>query len=283
MKVILVNEGRAAGLNEAQGTDEQVNRLTADLTEKIMDGYAAREFMTFEFNVDVDYRGRNGSRRTVSVPVELTPDYFEDLGVGDADTNDKYWCRNHKYPVYIRISLKGGRKASRAVIANSVSHELMHVITLVREFMENRQGKTDLFDAHREHDALGKVQYFLCDNEQSSYVQGMYSWCKEWTEKIAREKGRKPTRKEFEKVVRSSREWDWLMYCEEVIDNAEAEDIEERIWQQNGGKPDGDLRKYTGIRSSHASFRRYYYDRIEKSRIKLLKAAYKGYEDGLKE
>lgn len=75
---------------ESQGADEQVNRLTADLTEKIMDGYAEQEFMTFEFKMKVDYKSGNGSRRTVSVPVELTPDYFEDLGVGDADTDDRY-------------------------------------------------------------------------------------------------------------------------------------------------------------------------------------------------
>ncbi len=270
-------------LNEAQGTNDQVNRLTADLTEKIMDGYAGQEFMTFEFKMNVDYRSRNGSRKTVSVPVELTPDYFEDLGVGDADTDDKYWCRNHKWPVYIRISLKGGRQANRATISNSVSHELMHVITLVREFMEGRQGETELLVAHREHDALGKVQYFLCDNEQSSYVQGMYTWCKACTEKIVKEKGRKPTKKEFEAVVKRSREWKWLLYCEQVIDNAEAEDIEERIWRQNGGQPNGDLRKYTGIGSSHASFRNYYYGRIEKSKMKMLKAAYKGYTDAVAE
>lgn len=159
----------------------------------------------------------------------------------------------------------------------------MHVITLVREFMENRRDGTELFVDHREHDALGKVQYFLCDNEQSSYVQGMYTWCKECAGKIMREKGRRPTKKEFEAAVRRSREWKWLLYCEQVIDDAEAEDIEQRIWRQNGGRPDGDLHRYTGIGSSHASFRKYYYDRIEKSKAKMLKAAYKGYADAVAE
>lgn len=273
-----------AGLNEAQGTDDQVNRITADLTEKIMDGYAKRKPMTFEFNMDVDYKTENGDRKTVSVPVEVDPGYYDDLDCGGGDTDDHYWCRNNDYPVYIRINLTGGQKrVSPSMISNIVSHELMHVITLVREFMENRQGKTELFTGRRIHDALGKVQYFLCDNEQSSYVQGMYSWCKGCTEKIMKEKGRKPTKKEFEAAVKRSMEWKWLLYCERVIDNAEAEDIEERIWQENGGQLDGDLRKYTGIGSSHAGFRRYYYDRIEKSKTKMLKAAYKGYADAVAE
>lgn len=284
MKVILLNKGKVAGLNEAQGTDEQVNRITADLTEKIMDGYAGRKLMTFEFSMDVDYRTESGGRETVSVPVEVNPGYYDDLDCGGGDTDAHYWYRNNDYPVYIRINLTGGQKrVSPSMISSSVSHELMHVITLVREFMENRQGKTALFDVRQEHDALGDVQYFLCDNEQSSYVQGMYSWCKMRTEKIMKEKGRKPTRKEFEAVVKCSREWKWLLYCERVIDNAEVEDIEDRIWRQNGWQRNGELHRYTGIGSSHASFRRYYYDRIEKSKTKMLKAAYKGYADAVAE
>lgn len=284
MKVYILNENKITRLNEAQGTDDQVNRITADLTEKIIDGYAERKLMTFEFDMDVDYKTENGGRKTVSVPVEVNPGYYNDLDRGGGDTDAHYWYRNNDYPIYIRINLAGGRNwMSPSRVSCNVSHELMHVITLVREFMENRQGKTELFTCRRIHDALGAVQYFLSDNEQSSYVQGMYSFCKAYVEKIVKEKGRKPTKKEFEAAVKSSREWKWLLYCERVIDDAEAEDIEERIWRENGGRPDGELRRYTGIGSSHAGFRRYYYDKIEKSKTKMLKAAYKGYTDAVAE
>lgn len=272
---------RKRRLNESQGTDDDVNRLTADLVGKIMKGYEEHKPMTFEFRMDVDYRD-NGSRKTVSVPVELTPDYFPDLGVEHADTDDRYWCRNREWPVYIRISLKGGKRVNQTTLSDSVSHELMHVKTLVRELMENRRDATWMFVNDREPDKLGFLQYFLSKNEMSSYVQGMYSRCKYATERIMREKGRRPTRNEFLDMIRKSMEWRYVQECDRIIDYAEAEDIEDRMRWQNNDEQGYDLRRYTGIGSSHASFRQYYYSQLEAVKKKLVKAAYKGYCDALK-
>ena len=269
-------------LCESQGTDDDVNRLTADLTEKIMKGYEERRLMTFDFRMDVDYTD-NGARKTISVPVELTPDYFPDLGVEQADTDDVYWGRNHEWPIYIRVSLKGGKKVNRPAISDTVSHELMHVKTLVREAMERRRDATWMFVNKRRGDDLGFLQYFLSKNEMSSYVQGMYFKCRYATEKILREKGRRPTRREFTDVVRKSMEWKYAQECEAIIDGAEADDIEDRISQQNNSEQDYDLRRYTGIGSSHASFRRYYYGMLDAVKRKMLKAAYKGYCDACDE
>jgi hypothetical protein len=138
-----------------------------------------------------------------------------------------------------------------------------------------------MFVNMREHDELGFLQYFLSENEMSSYVQGMYFRCMYATERIMREKGRRPTRREFLDMIRKSVEWKYVQKCDHIIDDAEAEDIEDRMRQQNNGELGYDLRRYTGIGSSHTDFRRYYYDRLESVKRKLLKAAYKGYTDAL--
>ena len=161
---------------ESQGTDGEVNKLTSDLTEKIYKGYRDGKTMEFNFKMKVDYLTKEGNCHFISVPVNLISNRYNDLCVYGADTESKYWEEDTKNPFYIRINLKG--RITPSYISDNISHELMHVKTTVREFLEKRFEPTWLFVNYRKKDSLGDLQYFLSDNEISSYVQGTYSYCK---------------------------------------------------------------------------------------------------------
>ena len=266
------------------GTDNEVNRFAAILTKEILQKYMVRKRMRFDIELTVDYRKKDGIKNSITIPVIIRTCCYNDLGPGEGDTNIHNWIKNKNNPVYIRVSMKGGSKwITPEMICDTVSHELMHVKNLVRETLECRTEGTDLFISYEEDDELGELQYFLSDNELSSYVQGIYSWCKEGTKKIIKKKGRKPTHKEFEKLMKRSMSWRWLEECEIILSKAKAEDIEDRIYFQNNHPlvSHNAFRRLTGIGTTAESFKIGYSKKLRQAEKKMVKASYAGYTDAI--
>lgn len=263
------------------GSDSEVNGLTALTVPKVIEGHVSgEECMDFLLHMRVDYRLRNGGQKKVRIPVEIEFARYADLSMGGGDIDDRYisWKRGLSHCAYrIRVDMKGGKRVTAQGLADTVSHELMHAKTLTRERLEHRTELSDIFIGYREDDSIGYVQYFLSDNEISSYVQGMYSWCRAGSEKITKKKGRRPTKAELTRMMKDCRSWRWLDDCVEMIREADGKTVEERLKTQDG-MAKGRLREMTGMRLDYNGFVRYYMDKAERMRKKLVKAAYKGYE-----
>ena len=110
-------------------------------------------------------------------------------------------------------------------------------------------------------------------------------------------KRRKPTKKEFEKIIKRSLTWSWIEWSYKALDEINAKDIEERIEDENSPScfyndathkypvyyMNNALHKITGISSTSISFKKFYYNKLEQVKKKLLKTAYKGYLDAIDE
>lgn len=277
-----MSKRRNRHMSGGSGSEPEVNELTALTVPKVLEGHASgEECMDFLVRMHVDYRLRNGIRKKVRIPVEIEFARYTDLSMGGGDIDDRYvsWKRGLSHCAYkIRVDMKGGKRVTAQGLADTVSHEFLHAKTLTRERLEHRTELSDIFIGYREDDSIGYVQYFLSDNEMSSYVQGMYSWCKAGSEKIMKKKGRKPTKAELTKMMKDCRSWRWLDDCVEMIREADNKTVEERLKTQDG-MAKGRLGKMTGMKLTYDGFVRHYMDKAEHMRKKLVKAAYKGYRD----
>lgn len=192
-------------------------------------------------------------------PVKIYIRYgkFCDMIPGEALTED---CGN-KGAYSIKICSKGGaRYRSRKRLADTLAHELTHVKTLE---MEDRAGKkyvSGLSMMEDRDDQAGYIMYFLSDGERPSYAAGLRAWCKEYVKDCYAKKGKAPTHREFESEMKRCCSWKWLEQCIEFMESLTDEDI-----TRHGEIP--------------GRFRKKYGKLIERQKKKLVRYAYRGYED----
>jgi hypothetical protein len=192
-------------------------------------------------------------------PVKIYVRYgkFCDMTAGEALTED---CGN-KGAYSIKICSKGGaRYRSRKRLAETLAHELTHIKTLE---MEDRAGKkyvSGLSMMEDRNDQAGYVMYFLSDGERPSYAAGLRAWCKEYVKECHVKKGRTPTHREFESEMKRCCSWKWLELCGTFLKSL----------------TDDELTRHSEI---PGRFRKKYGRLIERQKKKLVRQAYRGYEE----
>ena len=192
-----------------------------------------------------------------SVKIYIRYGKFCDMTAGEALTED---CGS-KGAYSIKICSKGGaRYRSRKRLAETLAHELTHIKTLE---MEDRAGKeyvSGLSMMEDRNDQAGYVMYFLSDGERPSYAAGLRAWCKEYVKECHVKKGRTPTHREFESEMKRCCSWKWLELCWTFLESLTDDDL-----TRHGETP--------------GKFRKKYGRLIERQKKKLVRQAYRGYEE----
>lgn len=220
-------------LNEAQGVDEEVNRITAEVIEKVREALPAildgRGGKTYRMSLHTDYEytdeAGNPLRTPVTAEVTMLVGTRQWLNGRDTVTVKGYDGENKKLRIDTPLGdfaggdcrelvggwynapqyQKGGEKKLHfcirvcadeyktggiPVLRSIVSHELMHVKTMVRErhnmkeraWNKWRNGKTKngfpsnisrsdiMSGTYDPYDAFGSLRYFLAPTEMKSQV-----------------------------------------------------------------------------------------------------------------
>ena len=198
--------------------------------------------------------------------------------------------------VHIRPWLDAKSSEFRSELFEVLSHELMHTKSSIREYVEagypmKRDGDfTVLKDTISQEigfepgvsGRLNLSKYMLDPNEMKSYVYSVYSYMKMLTTE-----GKIRGKDDLSKALASDSNWirykkieDWL----ETVDPKD-KDVESFILKMKSYKGEDradELKHITGI-TTGADLIRVFKKRLKDIRQKLIKAAYKGYTDALKE
>lgn len=252
MKVILLNEGKAAGLDEAQGVDLGLTDRARKAAERIWsDLEAAKEEARRKYGENApkprgtfsdSYRKEYSMTLNAdSVPyrVRVVVSYFEgkkslgefSLANGICTETDKYNIKDFlagkcRYAMEIYIRLHDG--ISHENIESTLSHELMHTKTAVRGALrkEDELGRVLRYDTGNDDRLLtifGMLKYYLSPDEMKSYVHNTYTDAYNLTEKFIRDNGRTPDAGEFKEMLKTESMFETLRTWIREADNLKAE------------------------------------------------------------
>ena len=193
--------------------------------------------------------------------------------------------RINLYSCVSKPGSKFGMEVSLPTLEDTLSHELMHAKSCFRELMEGKaKGTEDMSSSMRAEDVenkFGFIKYFLSPNEMKSYITGLYSEIRKLTE----QRRRTPEANELKEMITGTQTWrqfrkvkgylkeysgpkrgEWNAHAEEFLRDADT----------------AQLKKMTGV-STPDDLMKYMLKASKDMELKMVKAAYKGYKDGLKE
>ena len=299
-------EMKVKPIYESQGVDEDIERIARELAPVIMkENDELRErhdpndaldqvLMFRSHELDMKLYDDNGNH--IPYKVKVSTGYFPEWGknygmaqrVYDENNKDKYEFEITINMTVIYDMLSKGRILLEEVLA----HELMHTKTHIREdFTRHDPRKPRLTAAVKSYNPGEKEgdddydpflfnKYFLSGSEMASYVTGEYSYAKENTiRNIAA--GNQVDKEWFTSLFKSSSAYKHICRVRKYIDTMverDSQEIEDFI--AFVGKDY--LKKVLGV-STPADFERLFRKRLDDVTKKIVKAAYKGYVDGLKE
>lgn len=214
--------------------------------------------------------------------VEKDPTHYEmptDIPIFDVRIN--------LYSCVSKPGSKFGMEVSLPSLEDTLSHELMHAKSCFRELMEGKaKGTDDMSSSMRAEDVenkFGFIKYFLSPNEMKSYITGLYSEVRKLTE----QRRRPPEAGELKDMITGTQTWRQFRkvrsYLEEYVGpkrrewNAHAEEF-----LKDADTDTAQLKKMTGV-STPDDLIKYMLKASKDMELKMVKAAYKGYKDGLKE
>lgn len=296
---------KAIPIYESQGVDEDIERIARKLAPVIMkenddlrerynpDDDFDQVFMIRSYNLNMKLYDDIGD--CIPYKVTVSTGYFPEWGknygrtqrVYDENNKDKYEFEITVNMTVIYDMLGKGRSMLEEVLA----HELLHTKTHIREdFARHDPRKPRLTAAvqsfnpgEREGDDFDPFlfnKYFLSASEMASYVTGEYSYTKENT--VRNIAAGNPVDKEwFTSLFKASSAYKHICRVRRYIDTMterDSREIEDFI--AFVGKDY--LKKVLGV-STPADFERLFRKRLDDVTRKIVKAAYKGYVDGLKE
>ena len=284
-------------LNESSGADSEIVRVAGEQAERIFDGFRdGRKFYTDNVTLHVTTPYPIDGRTEFEYGVEIEADEYGDLNVGGGDCeNMVYGYLNFGYTAFkIRVNLRGKRwrsRSAKAVIADTLAHELMHTKTqLIGASIKRKdeeQGRvknaSEMLTQDMPEDGNASYPaYFLSPDEMASYTQGMYMYMRECVRDLVKAKGRKPTDRERREIFVKS--WEWRRYKRalEDLDRLGYEEADEFLHsgELGVGISNGQAKKIMGV-SSPDDLIRYLRKNAKDMELKLIKAAYRGYVDGL--
>lgn len=295
---------KAIPVYESQGVDEDIERIAHRLAPVIMkendelrerynpDDTFDQVFMLRSYELDMKLYDGIGGRMPYKVTVSTG--YFPEWGKNYGRTQRVYGEDKDKYEFDITVNMTviydmigKGRNMLEEVLA----HELLHTKTHIREDLARHGQDTQrLTAAVRSFNPGERVdddfdpflfnKYFLSASEMASYVTGEYSYAKENTVKnIAA--GNRVDKEWFVSLFKESSAYKHICRVRRYIDTMverDSQEIEDFI--AFVGK--NYLKKVLGV-STPADFERLFRKRLDDVTRKIVKAAYRGYIDGLKE
>ena len=280
MKVILLNEGKATGLNETQGVDLGLANRARKTAERIWsDLEAAKEEARRKY-------GENALKPRGTFSNGYRKEYSMTLNVDSVP-----------YRVRVVVSYFDDG-ISHENIESTLSHELMHTKTAMRSALrkEDDLGCMLRYDTGNDDRLLtifGMLKYYLSPDEMKSYVHNTYTDAYNLTESFIRDNGRTPDAGEFKEMLKTEPTFktlrEWIRQTDDLkaelwarqeslcwyqplgcgIENDEMQDFLDKLEDKTGFK------KITGV-STVDDFKRYFIKNADRFHLKLIKAAYKG-------
>lgn len=295
---------KVMAIYESQGVDEDIERIARELAPVIMkendelrerynpDDAFDRVLMLRPYGLDMELRDDIGDR--IPYRVTVSTGYFPEWGKNYGRTQRVYGEDKDKYEFEITVNMtviydmlgKG-----RSMLEEVLAHELLHTKTHIREDFARHGRDTQRLTAavksfnpgEREGDDFDPFlfnKYFLSASEMASYVTGEYSFIRENTVRnIAA--GNPVDREWFMSLFKNSSAYKHICRVRRYIDTMverDSREIEDFI--AFVGKDY--LKKVLGV-STPADFERLFRKRLDDVTKKIVKAAYRGYIDGLKE
>ena len=295
---------KAIPVYESQGVDDDIERIARELAPVIMkendelrerynaDDVFDQVFMLRSHELGMELRDGAGDR--IPYKVTVSTGYFPEWGKNYGRTQRVYGENRDKYEFDITVNMtviydmigKG-----RSMLEEVLAHELLHTKTHIREdFARQGQDTQRLTAAVRSFNPGEKEgddfdpflfnKYFLSASEMASYVAGEYSYAKENT--VRNVAAGNPVDKEwFVSLFKESSAYKHICRVRRYIgtmverDSQEIEDFIAFVGKNY-------LKKVLGV-STPADFERLFRKRLDDVTKKIVKAAYKGYMDGLKE
>ena len=188
------------------------------------------------------------------------------------------------YHCVVKPESRFAMEVSLPELEETLSHELMHVKSCFRELMEGRARGTDDLSSSLKSDEVENrfdfIKYFLSPNEMKSYITGIYSEIKKRTE-LAKKSS--PDQNELKAMIKNAGTWKQFEKVRGYMNEYGAEKKDE--WNTLASKflEDADkaqLKKVTGV-STPDDLMKYLQKMSKSMERKLVKAAYKGYCDGM--
>ena len=297
MKKVYVRKKRVdESMNEAQGVDEDIARKAKTMAKSIIVALAGYKGDKEEFcfsepvtvSMPIDERKWGRDRLDLKIAVIAAFNYYKagDKAYGQNIDSGTYGQASSARPTpdgngyngYVTINLKLMKehgKLTYGFLTATLSHEMLHIKSTLRENLEAAISKTlPMRNAMISTDTEGVfnfVKYMLSPNEMKSYVQQMYHEARSSDCNLDPQRWAKETLPTLQS---------WKNYKAVLKGMKEIRDDEITDFLEMYAAPS--LKHMTGI-STPADFKRYFDKAAKDFGLKLLKAAYKGYCDGIAE
>ena len=220
---------------------------------------------------------------------------------------DKDWMEQPLFSIYIDLHscVKNSENSEKAEIdiskfKDTLSHELMHSKSLFRENTESilggtiRKSQSFTLETDDLNSGLNFVKYYLSPNERKSYVIGLYSNVKQNVLEYMQKEGKKPDTKTLQGFIENTYSWQHFDRVRKLLKNTDElpgvmincrQRIGRFLAAYHTPDKEADFREFkrmTGI-SSIDDFIKYMKKTMKDLKLKLVKAAYKGYTDAIEE
>lgn len=223
-------------------------------------------------------------------------------------STDKDWMEQPLFSIYIDLHscVKNSENLEKeeidiAKFKDTLSHELMHSKSLFRENAESiiqkssiRKSQSFTSETDDLNSGLNFVKYYLSPNERKSYVIGLYSSVKQNVLEYMQKEGEKPNTEILQEFIEDTYSWQHFDRVRKLLKKTDElpgamincrQKIGRFLAAYHTPDKEADFREFkrmTGI-SSIDDFIKYMKKTMKDLKLKLIKAAYKGYTDAIEE